>query len=431
MAVAAVRALVDEINGHPAPALGVRVPPGAGGPRLDRGRAEFRRTLIGRKICSTLAAAPRHTARGANRAGPTPAPTPPTDGDWWRDAVIYQVYPRSFADADGDGIGDLPGMRGAPAYLRRPRRGRHLAVARSTPRRRPTPATTWPTTATSTRIFGTLADFDALIADAHALGLRVIVDLVPNHTSDAARVVPGGAGRRARVARAGALPLPRRPGRGRRAAAQRLGVASSAARPGPGCADGAVVPAPVRPRAARPELGPPGGARRVRGRPAVLARPGRGRLPHRRGARHGQGGRAARRRPHDRPASARPTARHERLPYFDQDGVHEIYRAWRPVLDAYPGDRIGGRRGVGAEPRAAGPLRRPGRAAPGVQLRVPATPPGTPTAFRTVIDDVAGRGGRGRRADHLGAVQPRRAAGTSPATAAATWACAGPGPPRC
>ena len=82
--------------------------------------------------------------------------------------------------------------------------------------------------------FGTLAEAEALIAEAHALGLRVIVDIVPNHCSDAARVVPGGARGRARLGRAGPVLVPPRPRPGRRAAAERLAVASSAARPGPG-----------------------------------------------------------------------------------------------------------------------------------------------------------------------------------------------------
>ena len=73
------------------------------------------------------------------------------DAPWWRDAVIYQIYPRSFADADGDGIGDLPGITARLPYLRDLGVDARLADARSTPRRRTTPATTSPTTATSTR----------------------------------------------------------------------------------------------------------------------------------------------------------------------------------------------------------------------------------------------------------------------------------------
>ena len=109
---------------------------------------------------------------------PTPAPASP----WWRDAVIYQVYPRSWADADGDGVGDLPGITSrldhlvdlgvdavwlSPFYLS-PQHDAGYDVADF---RAVDP------------LFGSLEDADALIARAHELGLRVVVDVVPNHTS--------------------------------------------------------------------------------------------------------------------------------------------------------------------------------------------------------------------------------------------------------
>lgn len=112
--------------------------------------------------------------RGAER---TPA------ADWWRGAVVYEVYPRSFVDSNGDGIGDLPGLAsrlehvaalGVDAvwispFYRSPMRdfGYDVADFRDVD----------PT-------FGTLADFDAVVAKAHSLGLKVVIDQVYSHTSD-------------------------------------------------------------------------------------------------------------------------------------------------------------------------------------------------------------------------------------------------------
>ncbi|MER7915009.1 MULTISPECIES: glycoside hydrolase family 13 protein [unclassified Streptomyces] len=103
--------------------------------------------------------------------------------DWWREAVIYQVYPRSFADSNGDGMGDLEGVRSHLPYLRdlgvdavwlspfyaspQADAGYDVADYRAVD-----------------PMFGTLLDADALIREAHGLGLRIIVDLVPNHSSD-------------------------------------------------------------------------------------------------------------------------------------------------------------------------------------------------------------------------------------------------------
>ncbi|HET6909627.1 MAG TPA: alpha-amylase family glycosyl hydrolase [Mycobacteriales bacterium] len=101
---------------------------------------------------------------------------------WWRDAVFYEVYIRSLADTDGDGVGDLEGLRRKLPYLAdlgvdaiwvtpfypSPMHDHGYDVAdycNVDPR------------------FGSLADVDALVAEAHAAGLRIVIDVVPNHTS--------------------------------------------------------------------------------------------------------------------------------------------------------------------------------------------------------------------------------------------------------
>jgi alpha-glucosidase len=102
---------------------------------------------------------------------------------WWQRGVIYQVYPLSFQDSDGDGFGDLPGLLSRLDYLQ------WLGVdAIWLSPIYPSPMADWGYDVADYRDvdprFGTLADFDALVAEAHARGLRVLLDFVPNHTSD-------------------------------------------------------------------------------------------------------------------------------------------------------------------------------------------------------------------------------------------------------
>ncbi len=117
---------------------------------------------------------------------PSPASTPTTDrpdATWWRQAVVYQVYPRSFADSDGDGLGDIPGVTSRVGYLA------ELGVD-----------AIWLSPFYPSALadggydvddyrdvapeLGTLTDFDALVGAAHAVGIKIVVDIVPNHTSN-------------------------------------------------------------------------------------------------------------------------------------------------------------------------------------------------------------------------------------------------------
>jgi alpha-glucosidase len=107
----------------------------------------------------------------------------PSEVPWWRHGVIYQVYIRSFADSNGDGTGDLGGLRSRLGYLR------DLGVTAIwvNPWYRSPLADGGYDVSDYRDIdprYGTLSDAEALIADAHRHGLKVIADLVPNHTSD-------------------------------------------------------------------------------------------------------------------------------------------------------------------------------------------------------------------------------------------------------
>jgi alpha-glucosidase len=97
---------------------------------------------------------------------------------WWRDAVVYQIYLRSFADGDGDGIGDLTGLRARLQYLA----GLGIDAIWVNPWY-PSPMVDGGYDVTDYRaidpVFGTLAEAETLIQDAHRHGLRVLADIVP------------------------------------------------------------------------------------------------------------------------------------------------------------------------------------------------------------------------------------------------------------
>ncbi len=104
--------------------------------------------------------------------------------EWWRGAVTYQVYPRSFLDTSGDGVGDLAGITGKLDYIA----GLGVDALWISPFYRSPMDDFGYDVADHTDVdplFGSLADFDRLLARAHALGLRVILDLVLSHTSSA------------------------------------------------------------------------------------------------------------------------------------------------------------------------------------------------------------------------------------------------------
>ena len=244
--------------------------------------------------------------------------------EWFKSAVVYQIYPRSFADSDGDGIGDLPGIISKLDYLQK--LGVDVVWL--------SPIYTSPQDDNGYDIsnyrdvdpvFGTLADLKKLTDGLHSRGMKLVMDLVVNHTSDehpwfiesrSSKDNPKRDWYWWRPPRKD--PAGRRPGGG----TQQLGFCLF--RPGLGVRPGhrRVLPPPVLPEAAGPELGKPGGPRRRLRHDELVAGPRSGRLPDGRHQLHLQGhlaaGRTAgrrnavrRRQPalHLRPADSRVPAR--------------------------------------------------------------------------------------------------------------------------
>ncbi|WP_328539119.1 glycoside hydrolase family 13 protein [Streptomyces sp. NBC_00344] len=264
--------------------------------------------------------------------GPASA-SPSGRAGWWRDAVIYQVYVRSFADSDGDGIGDLRGIRERLPYLA------ELGVDAVwlTPFYASPQADGGYDVADYRAVdplFGGLDDAEALVDTAHRLGLRVIVDIVPNHTSERHRwfeaALAGGPADRARYHF--------RPGRGAEGELPPNDWESVFGGPAwSRTPDGdwyLHLFAPEQPdlnwdsQEVREEfdavlrfwldLGVDGfridvahGMVKAAGLPDIGAR------------------------------EQVKMIGSQTLPFFDQDGVHEIHRSWRRLLDSYEGERIG------------------------------------------------------------------------------------------
>src|SRR5579863_2432745 len=129
--------------------------------------------MTGTESTATAPSTPEAAAVGSTRGGRA----------WWRDAVVYEVYVRSFADGNGDGIGDLAGVRARLPYLR------ELGVDAIwfTPWY-PSPLADTGYDISDYRAIdpalGTLEEAEELIAEARALGIRTTVDIVPNHVSN-------------------------------------------------------------------------------------------------------------------------------------------------------------------------------------------------------------------------------------------------------
>ena len=212
--------------------------------------------------------------------------------EWWRTAVIYEVYVRSFADGNGDGIGDLAGVRARLPYLA------ELGIdAIWFAPWYPSPMADAGYDVADYRevepLFGSLAEAEKLIAEAHALGIRIIIDIVPNHGSDQqqwftdALAAPAGSAERARYYF--------RPGQGDAGepAAEQLAVGVRRARLVTHDERGRDGPASgictCSARAAGLQLGASRRAGRVRRRAAVLVRSRRRRVPPRLRGAAGQG----------------------------------------------------------------------------------------------------------------------------------------------
>ncbi|MEU9101550.1 glycoside hydrolase family 13 protein [Streptomyces sp. NPDC048361] len=276
------------------------------------------------------------------------APRPQTTStQWWRDAVIYQVYPRSFADANGDGMGDLEGVRSRLPYLR----DLGVDAVWLSPFYASPQADAGYDVADYRAIdpmFGTLLDADALIRDAHELGLRIIVDLVPNHSSDQhewfKRALEEGPGSPLRAR------YHFRPGKGESGQLppndwESIFGGPAWTRTEAPSGDGGTS----RPEAGgewylhlfapeQPDLNWDHPAVADEFRSILRFWLDMGVDGFRVDVAHGLV--KAPGLPDIGGGDQLKLLGHDVMPFFDQDGVHEIYRSWRTILDEYDGERI-------------------------------------------------------------------------------------------
>ncbi len=258
---------------------------------------------------------------------------------WWRDAVTYQIYPRSYADSNGDGIGDVEGIRSRLPYLKSlgidaiwispwypsPQHDHGYDVADYMD---------------IEPDYGTLAQAEQLIKEANDLGIKLIVDIVPNHTSSdhkwfqaALKAAPGSPERNRYIFREGKGPNGDMPPNNWEAV---FG----------GCAWERVIEADGKPGqwylhlfvVEQPDLNWEN--------PEVVSHLedvlkfwlDRGVAGFRIDVAHGMFKEKG--LPDIRKDPAASMLGTEHKPFWDQEGVHGIYRAWRTILDSYPGDRM-------------------------------------------------------------------------------------------
>ena len=226
---------------------------------------------------------------------------------WWQSAVVYQIYPRSFADSDGDGIGDLGGIIDRLDHLAE----LGVDVLWLSPIY-PSPQDDAGYDISDYRgidsTFGTLEQFDELLAGVHERGMKLVMDLVVNHTSDEHPWF---------VESRSSRENPKRDWYWWRDRADQLALVLL--RPHVGARRGhrPVLPAPVLAQAARPQLGEPGGPGGDLLDDAVVARPRGRRLPHGRHQHDLQGHLAARCARGRRVAVLPVRAAHPRVPAGD------------------------------------------------------------------------------------------------------------------
>ncbi|MEU9440844.1 glycoside hydrolase family 13 protein [Streptomyces sp. NPDC048304] len=259
----------------------------------------------------------------------------PGTAPWWRSAVIYQVYIRSFADGNGDGVGDIAGIRSRLPYLKslgvdalwinpwykspQADHGYDVADYRAID-----------------PLFGTLEEAEQLIEEAHRLGIRIIPDMVPNHTSDqhawfqAALAAGPGSPERDRYVF--------RPGRGPDGAEPPNDWVSSFGGPGwTRLPDGDWYLHLFAPQ--QPDLNWQHPQVRAEFESVLRFWFARGVDGFRIDVAHGLIKHPELPDLPPRPAGTGRRSHHLDHPHWDRDEVHDIYRAWRKVADEFPGDR--------------------------------------------------------------------------------------------